>query len=349
MNLGSFFRDKFLLFILHIVCMSLLTIFLRLTGYSRTNIILILLIWIGILTIWFICTYVQRKKYFEEIEKILENVDNRYLLGELLPYSFHLEDRLYKNMIHRSNKSVIEKMKQMEDERRDYKEYIESWVHEIKSPLTSIALLAENGRRERKSSEGGERFLDIFLENQKIENYVDMVLYYARSEEVYKDFLIQKTELGQVVEEVLKKNRLFFIQNHMRAEVCCEEFVYTDKKWIAFILNQMVQNSVKYCKDSPVLSIYTEKKENGVFLIVEDNGVGILESEISRIFEKGFTGSNGRSHEKSTGIGLYLCKRLCDKLNIGLSAKSEVEKGTKMIIEFPISRYISREDEPHRI
>lgn len=347
MKLMDFFRDKGLLLLLHLVCMCVAAGFLNATGYGKANIILILIFWTMLLIIWFLVTYLQRRKHFYQMEQLLENVDQRYLLGELLPDSFYLEDRLYREMIRKSNKSVIERIRRMEDEQRDYREYIESWVHEIKAPITSISLLCDNRRHSMVSGEQegmAQDFCTIALENQKIENYVDMALYYARSENVYKDYLIQETSLDEVVCEVLNKNRLLLIQNHVNADVDCKDKVYTDRKWIAFILNQMIQNSVKYQREKPVFHIYTRRETNGVVLVLEDNGTGIPAQELSRIFEKGFTGSNGRNHERSTGMGLYLCRKLCDRLGIGVLAESEYGTGTRMFLEFPISNYITREE-----
>ena len=341
MKLMPFLKDKFMFLILHIICMGALSAFLRLTGYGSTGVTLILIFWTVILALWLFITYRERKRYFDEIDKILAEVDQRYLLGELLPYSCRLEDRLYNKMMHLSNKSVIEKIRKIEDAQRDYREYIESWVHEIKTPITGIALICENRRRHEAVTQ--ENLREISLENQKIENGVDKVLYYARMENVYKDFLIQKTDLQKTAEEVLAKNRLLLIRHQVRAEVHCGDMVYTDGKWISFILNQMIGNSVKYRSESPVFLIYTEREKDGVRLTIEDNGVGILPEELSRIFEKGFTGSNGRSHKQATGIGLYLCKRLCERLEIGLSAQSQPGRGTKMTLDFPVSNYIKRE------
>ena len=341
MKLIPFLKDRFMLLIMHVICMGALSAFLSLTGYGSTGILLILIFWAVILACWLLVTYYGRKRYFDEIEKVLENIDQRYLLGELLPYSYRLEDRLYGEMLHFSNKAVIERIRELEDAQRDYREYIESWVHEIKAPITGIALICENGRRPGSVTQ--ENLREISLENQKIENCVDKVLYYARMENVYKDFLIQKTDLQKTAEEVLAKNRLFLIRHQVRAEVCCEDMVYTDGKWISFILNQMIGNSVKYRSESPVFLIYTEREKDGVRLTIEDNGVGILPEELSRIFEKGFTGSNGRSHKQATGMGLYLCKRLCERLEIGLSAQSQPGRGTKMTLDFPVSNYIKRE------
>lgn len=373
MKLTDFVRDKGMLLLLHLVCMCVAAAFFRLTGYSETNTILFLIVWVLLLAAWLAVNYIQRRRFFREAQRILEKVDQRYLLGELLPDSYRLEDRLYREMIHRSNKSCIERIRQIEEEQKDYKEYIESWVHEIKAPITGIALLCNNRRemasadpvshnmessetkslipssskavlQEKASSEIASvpraDYLTVSLENQKIENYVDMALYYARSEEVYKDYLIRETCLEDVVYEVLDKNHLLLIQNQIQADVSCKDTVYTDRKWIAFILNQMLLNSVKYRSETPLLRICTRREESSVLLIFEDNGTGIRQEELSRIFDKGFTGSNGRNHQRSTGMGLYLCQKLCGKLGIGLSAESEYGVGTKLCLEFPISNYI---------
>ncbi len=169
-----------------------------------------------------------------------------------------------------------------------------------------------------------------------------MVLFYACSEQVHKDYMIRETDLGKIVCEVLEKNRLLLIQQKIRVEVRCEDTVYTDGKWIAFIINQILLNSVKYSGQGGVFNIHTESGENGVILTVEDNGTGIRPEELPRIFEKGFTGSNGREHEHATGMGLYLCRKLCDKLGIAIHAESEYGEGTRVVLEFPVSRLVVR-------
>ena len=336
MNIGAFLKDKFLLFLLQAACMILLSAFLRVTGYGADNVKLILAVWIVLSGSWFCVTYLQRRKFFREAEQILKQMDQRFLLGELLPRSGRLEDMLYRDMICKSNRSVIERIRQIEDAQRDYKEYIESWVHEVKGPITGISMICENHRKS-----GDDTYKVIAVENQRIENYVDMVLYYARSDEVFKDYRIAETDLDGAACEVLEKNRLLLIQNHVQAEVECRDLVYTDRKWIQFILNQMILNSVKYGQEHPLIRIATERTEKGVLLTIEDNGIGIKEEECSRIFDKGFTGSNGRRRERSTGMGLYLCRKLCEKLGIGLTVQSEYGYGTRMTLEFPISNFIS--------
>lgn len=346
MRLTAYLKDRFPLLLLHVVCMGVLTAFLRITRYNESNIILILLFWIVVLSVWLVIAYIQRRRFFEEADKILEDLDQRYLLGELLPDSFRLEDQMYRNMIRRSNKSVIERIRRLEDEKSDYKDYIESWVHEVKAPMTGIALLCENAKKTygKDSIEISvkDTLRAVSLENQKIENFVDMVLYYARSEHVYKDYYIKETNLQETVCEVLEKNRLYLIQNQVRAEVDCRETVYTDRKWMIFILNQIILNSVKYRSGRLSICIFTKRTPKSVILSLQDDGVGIREEELPRIFEKGFTGSNGRSHRQSTGMGLYLCRKLCDQLGIEIRADSVYGEGTCVHLEYPISNYVSR-------
>lgn len=359
MKLSAFLKDKSLLLLLHLTCMAILAGFLHITGYPAANITLICILWLMILGAWFFTTFLRRRNYFREAAQILEQMDKRWLLGEMLPDSFSLEDKLYRDMIRKSGKSIIENIRCLEDAALEYREYLESWMHEVKAPITAISLLCENGRQAssgevlsaQKASEGpasqdsityviNQTLRSIRLENRKIENCVDQVLYYARSEQVYKDYLIQETDLQTVVCEVLERERTLLIQNHVQAEVSCPDRVFTDQKWIAFILNQLILNSVKYCGSAPALHFYTKPSKNSVVLTVEDNGAGILPEDLPRIFEKGFTGSNGRDHKNATGMGLYLCRKLCGRLGIGLSAQSEYGNGTRMLLTFPVSSYI---------
>lgn len=146
MKLTDFLRDRGMLLLLHLVCQFLAAAFFRLTGYSNANTVLFLTVWILLLSVWLAHTFLQRRKFFRGALEVLDKVDQRYLLGELLPDSCALEDRLYREMILRSNKSCIERIRRIEEEQRDYREYMESWVHEIKAPITGIALLCDNRR-----------------------------------------------------------------------------------------------------------------------------------------------------------------------------------------------------------
>lgn len=212
-------------------------------------------------------------------------------------------------------------------------------MHEVKAPITSIGLFCENHKNDITRK--------ILLENQRTENYIDMVLYYARSENVYKDYVIADTDLNQVVFETISRNRQYLIQNQIQLENTCTDHAFTDGKWIGFILNQLLQNSIKYRREQDAfLRFYSFKTEHSVCLALEDNGIGIPVRDQKRIFEKGFTGTNVRNRGHATGMGLYLCEKLCGKLGIGIHAESMVDEYTRMTLEFPISHYITNPSPP---
>ncbi len=334
MTIRGYLKDRCLLLLLHACCMLALAGFLNMTGYQRDYLFLVLVCWMLVLAAVLGVSWYRRKQYFCRMGSILERADQRYLLGELMPEAFSLEDSIYREMIRVSNKSAIEKIREIEKERKEYREFVESWVHEIKAPITGISLICENHKGEYTGRIGGL--------NRKVESLVETALYYARSDEVYKDYMIRETDLQELVSEVLARNKYYLIQNGITAEVACTETVYTDEKWISFILNQLILNSVKYKRDTDAqIRIYTGRYERGVRLTVEDNGIGIKEEELSRIFEKGFTGSNGRRKEHATGMGLYLCQVLCGKLGIRLHVVSAKGEGTKMMLEFPVGNYLT--------
>ena len=185
---------------------------------------------------------------------------------------------------------------------------------------------------------------NIDEELDKIENYIEQALFYARSNAVEKDYYIKKIKLQEIVNESIKRNKNILIEEKVILNLHdLENEVNTDNKWVTFILNQIIQNSVKYRKKDVnlQLDIYSEKQKENVILYIKDNGIGIKEGEINRIFEKGFTGTNGRiSNKKSTGIGLYLCKNLCDKLGISIHGSSKEIEGTEISLIFPNSSFI---------
>ena len=180
-------------------------------------------------------------------------------------------------------------------------------------------------------------------ELDKVENYIEQALFYARSNTVEKDYYIRKVVLKEIVNESIKKNKSSLIQEKISIDIHDLEIeVNTDNKWIVFISNQIIQNSIKYRKkENSVIEIYENQGKENVILYIKDNGIGIKQGEITRVFEKGFTGTNGRlSNKKSTGIGLYLCKKLCNKLGIGIELNSVQNEGTEVKLVFPKDSYI---------
>ena len=247
---------------------------------------------------------------------------------------FRKENLAYYKILKRANKSMLENVTKINTIQKDYKDYIESWVHEIKIPITSAKLICENNKSEITNK--------IDEEIEKINNYVEQALFYARLDQVSNDFMIRKINLADVVRNVLARNKKIMIQNNIKVEVKnIATDVFSDEKWLEFILNQIIINSIKYKKEqNAVITISSIDNKENVHLKIKDNGKGIKESEINRIFDKGFTGTNGRNQKKSTGIGLYLCKRLCEELDMNITAKSKENEFTEITIIIPRNKRI---------
>lgn len=334
MNFGEYLRDKIGIILLNLSCSLGLSVFLYAIGNSPGVIGLILVGWSMVFVGYITINYIRRNKYFSRIKSMLDGLEQKYLITEMIGQTHGLEDKEYVSILRRASKSMAEEVNYIKYDRQEYKEYIESWIHEVKLPIASIQLMCENNKTDVTRK--------ILLELRKIENDVEKALYYARSNEVWKDYMIHKIDIDQIVTDVISKNMQFFIQNRTQIEKNCENtFAYTDGKWLEFIVNQILVNAVKYKKsNNPMIRIYSEELESATTLVIEDNGIGIKESEIHRIFDKSFVGSNGRKTERSTGMGLYLCKKLCDKLGLEIDAESEIDNYTKITIRFPKGSFI---------
>ena len=329
MSFWEYCKDRSMSVLFHFAGVMFLILFLAATNYPVANIILIVSVWLFAAGGGFLFTYGQRKRYFRKLDRTLQQLDQPYLIADVMDTGYRFEDKKYRQILRKSNKAVIERIHQMEQEQREYKEYIESWIHEVKTPLTTISLVCEN----KKDDEARK----ILTEVAKLDNYVETALFYARADQVYRDYLIQPVSLRQLIVGVILKNKQLLIQNQIQPEITFDQVtVPSDAKWVEFIVNQIVLNSVKYKREKNAkITFSMEVKGTKKSLIITDNGIGILKEEQRRVFEKGFTGTNGRDHQKSTGIGLYLCKRLCDKLGIGIQIHSEPSQYTAVILTFP--------------
>lgn len=335
MRFNDYLKDKIMIILLNLLMLFLLCCFLLMMNNTSSTVLIILITWMFVLITFLLVDYYRRFSYFRRLDGLLDELEPRYLIAEVMEKSYRLEDKKYREILRKSNKSVIEKINKLEDEQKNYKEYIESWVHEIKLPLTAMELMCENRKDDLTRK--------LQAEISKVDNFVEMVLFYARAEKVYQDFLIQDVNLQSLTYDLIARNKAFLIQNQMMIEVECDDMVSCDKLWLSFILNQLLINAVKYKKSGVgKVKFWSECDDNFVKLVIEDDGIGIKESEIGRIFDKGFTGSNGRHHQKSTGIGLYLCDKLCRALGIELQVESQTGEFTRVSLIFPRNTFLSK-------
>lgn len=332
MNLRDFIRERIVFIIINSLILLFTAILLIVLKVDSFAILFIVIInGAGILT-YHIFDYLRKKQYYDEIKENMESLDKKYLISEVIEEGTFTESKLIYDVICKSNKAMNDEIGEFKRGINDYREYIELWVHEIKTPIATCKLLIENNESPLTESIGEEVC--------KLENYIDQALFYTRSNTIEKDYIIKEMSLSSCLNKVLNNNADALIKKRVKISLGdLEKIVYSDSKWIEFILGQIISNSIKYMnKEHKELKIYCNENSKYVILNIEDNGAGISEKDISRVFDKGFTGENGRKFGKSTGIGLYLCKKLCKKLGLDINLVSEEGKFTRVSIIFPINR-----------
>ena len=322
MKLSTYLKDKlyaFLIFDIYIIILILFLIALKLTS---SIIIFITVFTVVIFSLILLYDYFRKRKFYNELLDKLNTLDKKYLLIEMLLEPNFLEGKILYDVLDEVNKNehdLISKLKKRQD---DFKEYIELWIHEVKLPLASLTLM----NRKDKST------LRVLKE---LEDYVEQILYYVRCENANNDYLIKEWDLDTIIKNVALRNKDDLLALNIDFKVDnCNLKVLTDSKWLEFIINQIVSNSIKYKKEKDALiEIIGKDYKDYITITINDNGKGISKSDLPRVFNKTFTGNNGRStSSKSTGMGLYLCKELCNKLGHKIEIDSKVDEYTKVII-----------------
>lgn len=333
MSLGDFIKSRFSVIFVNFIGLITLLIFLFSVGNTIDILKIVAFVWIIVIGVYLFFQYKSRKEFYNELSKTVDNLDKKYLISEVIDKPVYLEAEPYYDLLKKASKSMREEINSIKNSRKEYKDYIEQWIHEVKTPIASIKLIEENNKTNTSRV--------VLQELEKLDTYVEQALFYARSEEVEKDYLIREMSLEECINKIIIKNKQIFILNNIDVEIDnIDKNVYSDSKWLEFILNQIIVNAIKYRNNKdPKVKVYVSDVKNGIKLIVEDNGIGIPTDELERVFEKGFTGSTGRLNSKSTGIGLYLCRKLCDKLGLLIDIESEINRYTKVSITFPMGSF----------
>lgn len=256
--------------------------------------------------------HIQLYKLQNEISISLENLPSPKTLME--------ED--YTNLILNLNKEYKTYISKSDIAKSDMIDYYTMWVHQIKTPISAMKLLIQTSESEISSDLSSELF--------KIEQYVEMVLSYIRLGSNENDFIIKEYDLDNIIRQAIRKYAPLFIRKKINLDFQPTNYkVLTDEKWLVFVIEQLLSNAIKYTNKGKI-SIYSLENKK---LVIEDTGIGISKEDIPRIFDKGFTGYNGRTDKKATGLGLYLCKKILDKLSHKISIESEVGVKTKVILD----------------
>ena len=331
MSFLEYLEEKYIFIAINLI--ALIISFFILFGLNVDNYAVIFICILNFLasSSFYFYDYFNKRKYYKNLLDKLEGLDKKYFIADVASEGDFLDSKIFYEVLEQATKSMKDDISDAIRNSADYKEYIELWVHEIKTPIATCKLLIENNENEITESIGEEV--------TKIDNYIEQVLFYARSNTVEKDYLIKKINLKDSINSVIRRNATSLIEKKVKIDIKnVDKIVFCDSKWIEFILGQIISNSIKYMdKSNSILKIYSEDIGNDVILKICDNGIGMDEKDVIKAFEKGYTGKNGRRFGKTTGMGLYLCKKMCEKLGLSVNIKSRENEGTEVSILFPVN------------
>ncbi|MFD1412257.1 sensor histidine kinase [Oceanobacillus jeddahense] len=257
---------------------------------------------------------------YQQNVRAIRNIDNE------THDRLSLEAEQMQQLIDDMRREHIREMNAIQEKQKEHYDFIVSWFHEIKTPIAVLRLIQQTDINANSLRE----------EVKKIENYVDQALYYAKLDSFNQDYDIENCDIVRIVKDTVKDHSKTFISKKIRIDLPSEAMsVQSDSKWLKFIVNQLLTNSLKYTENGGEILICTEETIQEKQLVIRDNGIGITSEELPRIFNRGFTGETGRKYSKSTGMGLYLAQQLSNKLGHYITCTSEVNSYTEFIIHFP--------------
>lgn len=336
MSLMRFIKEKSINIIFSIVLLLVINIYLiSINSFNgRTSDLIYLdFIIITIYLIWIYTAYFNWKKKYYDLYKSILN-ENDISLEDVKASS--LEEEIIFKLIDNKDKKYDFKTKEYEEKLRDMEEYISKWVHEIKLPITALNIISED-------IEDYDAASSIKNETEKINFLVNSVIYGSRATVASEDIFIKEENLGDIVKKSIRNNSFFLIKNKIEIATSNLNYnIYSDGKWIIYVIDQLINNAIKYSKENGKIEFYAEDNREYIKLCIKDNGIGIEKEDIERIFNKGFTGSNGRNKVyKSTGMGLYFTKKVLNKLEHEISVESIKGEYTLFNIYFyKISDYL---------
>lgn len=319
-RLLSYLKSHFMFYLFSLLVISIFYFVLYLYDAMIPAINYALLLSLVVLVIYFCIDFFHYVKHYQQLT-YLYHLDHVYM--ENLPTHVNDIEKEYQKLLIKVDTMHTQLKNKHENEYHDMLDYFTLWVHQIKTPISALRLLIQSQGMSKQ---------ELLMQVLRIEQYVDMVLHYIKINQMSHDLKIQRCSLKNILDEVIKKQSTFFI--HKKIQLQLEDInldILTDEKWISFVLEQILSNALKYTKQG-FIHIYIKDET----LYIEDSGIGIQQEDLPRLFEKGFTGYNGRVHKKASGLGLYLCKQVIDHLGYHIDITSKLGKGTIVSIDFHV-------------
>ena len=325
MKLLDFLKDKAFFIIFSLVVSGFSALLLYMVNAAVYFVLFVPTIYIFGAFLSLIPEFITKNSYYKKLYNTIDALDKKHLLSEIVELPRFYEGRVLYDVLKGAGKSMNDEIAGHGAASTEYREYIELWVHEIKTPISGAKLICENNG-----------YSGVLTELDRIDSFVEQALFYSRSSHPERDYVIRQADISEIVNRALRRNAKRLIESKISiVPTGLEQAVFTDVKWTDFILQQLIENAIKYRCGK--IKIFSETNAGSVSLFVRDDGIGIPEQDLRRVFDKGFTGENGRRFGRSTGLGLYLCKKLCAKLGLGISVKSQQNEYTCVEIVFPKS------------
>lgn len=331
MNFRYYMKSRFLLLVGQFLFLALAGLYFYSLGMKLVQLAFVALPYIAFVIAYYIVDYERKKKYFRHIACGLEAMEEKYLLPEVFGAADTYEDSAYMAILREMGNAMARKLQTLDAQNRDYREFIETWVHEIKQPLASIQLLAHSGDNAGR----------ILARVEEVNLLTEKVLYYARSESLAADLTVHPTSLRAIVVKAIEENKYMLQLWGFRIHLFDDDvMVYTDEKALLFVISQLLRNAITYRRaHGPSLDLSQSRQHDHILLKIYDNGIGIAPEDLPRVFDKGFTGQNGRRNRRSTGIGMYLCKKFCDHMQAQISISSKPGDHTTVTLLLPATQY----------
>lgn len=336
MNLRRYIKEKALNILKFITIALIVNIYLICINSFQSRYGDLLYLDFLMILVYIIFFVIDYNKWNKRYKYMYESIKNKMELEYKKISENTLEEELIKNAIKNNNQRHNAETKIYKDALQEMDEYIAKWVHEIKLPISSLNIISER-------IDDFDLSVSVKNEVEKINHLVNSALYGSRASSAEEDIFIKEENLETIAKKSIKNNGFFLIKNHI--EVVLKDLnynVYTDSKWIGYVVDQIINNAIKYVKDAGKIEIYVKDEEKCVILFMKDYGIGITQEDIGRVFNKGFTGSNGRNKVyKSTGMGMYFSKKIIDKLGHKIEVASIEGEFTEFRIYFyKISDYL---------
>ncbi len=337
MNRRKYVRDNFILIIgMLFVCVATI-----LTGrafkVSYEFYMAIVFLVVMVLIIYLVHDYGRKKVFYNNMESCLNSLDQKYLITEMIKKPNFTEGEIFIDILYEIDKSMKDRINDIEMTTSEFKDYLELWIHEIKVPISALKLMNYN---ENTDPAKEKQQID------KINYYVEQILFYARAGAAEKDYLLKECNVETIINKMVMEHKAILMGNKIHIEK--EDVnvnVITDSKWLEYMISQIINNASKYAvKDrNSYIKFSSKDDDETTTIIIEDNGMGISEKDLPYVFDKTFTGENGRKSQTSTGMGLYVCKKLCDKLGHRINIESTQGEYTRVKLTFGKDKFIDIE------